>query len=99
MRPSTAPRIAADCGIGKGWFDATLPASVDHVGPVALLHTDGDWYDSIRVYPKVWSSGYVADDYGFWTGPRKVTDDFRRRFAVVAPLEHVDGNATSWRKP
>lgn len=73
----------------RGWFDETIPSSKHLVGPIALLHLDGDWYESTftclsELYDLVVVGGVVIiDDYGEWSGCRKAADDF---FAI----EHVD---------
>ena len=54
----------------KGFFQETLPHARNYIGPVALLHMDGDWYDSTRVilanlYDNVITNGFIqVDDYG-----------------------------------
>lgn len=68
--------------IVKGWFNETLaPAPT---GPIALLHLDGDWYESTReillaLYDRVDPRGFLAiDDYGHWPGCRRAVDEFFR---------------------
>ncbi len=64
----------------QGWFQDTLPAYDG--GPIALVHVDGDWYESVRVcleslWPSVSRGGYVVvDDYGHWEGARRATREF-----------------------
>lgn len=64
----------------KGWFEDTLPATA--VPPVALLHIDADWYDSVTavlnaLFDTVVSGGYVViDDYGRWEGCTRAVDEF-----------------------
>ncbi|MDP6505306.1 MAG: TylF/MycF/NovP-related O-methyltransferase [Planctomycetota bacterium] len=54
----------------KGWFQNTLPAWKDRIGPIALLHIDGDFYESTKACleqlgPQVVPGGVVIlDDYG-----------------------------------
>lgn len=89
----------------RGWFDETFPTAADMIGPVALLHADGDWFESVRLtletfYPRISPGGYVViDDYGFWPGAKKATDEFRARHGIEVPLIGVDGNAVFWQKP
>ena len=72
---------------------------------MAVLHCDGDWYDSVLLtletfYPKVSPGGFVViDDYGHWVGAREATDEFRRRLEIDAPLHRVDYTGRFWRKP
>jgi O-methyltransferase len=64
----------------KGWFDQTFP--VTPVPPVALLHVDADWYDSVRLcldthFDRIAPGGYlVLDDYGRWEGCTRAADEF-----------------------
>ena len=87
----------------KGWFADTFPAHVDRIESVAVLHVDGDWYDSVKLtleafYDKVSPGGIVAiDDYGHWKGSRRAVDDFRAERGVVAPMTAVDYSGRYWR--
>ena len=87
----------------KGLFQETLPA-VD-TGPIAVLHLDGDWYDSVRVcldllYDKVSPGGFIQfDDYGYWEGARKAIDEFREERSIDAPLHRVDFTGRMLVKP
>jgi len=62
----------------KGLFQDTLKVSES----VALLHVDGDWYDSVticlaRVVPHLSPRGViVVDDYDSWSGARRAVDEF-----------------------
>lgn len=64
----------------KGWFSDTLPCT--EVPPIALLHIDADWYDSVRVvletlFDRVVRGGYVVfDDYARWEGCTRAVDEF-----------------------
>jgi hypothetical protein len=88
----------------KGWFDQTLPAHAAAVGPIAVLHADGDWYASIRVtldslYNQVSPGGYVVvDDYSVWSGARRAVDEFRAVRGIDVPLRRTEASAY-WRKP
>jgi len=69
-----------DVHIIKGWFDATLPSAP--IEQIAVLHVDGDWYDSVKVvldtlYDKVVRGGFIIiNDYGTWSGCNKAVDEF-----------------------
>ena len=80
---ASAARVAADAArlgiadrveVVKGWFEDTLPARRDEVGPIALLRIDADWYDSVRtcldsLLDLVVPGGFVIfDDYYDWDG-------------------------------
>lgn len=79
----------------KGLFQDTLKNAP--VEQIALLHLDGDWYDSVMtclqtLYDKVSTGGIVQiDDYGYWEGARKAIDDFfRQRGLPVPELRYID---------
>lgn len=69
----------------------TIPAASPET--IALLRLDTDWYASTRhelehLYPRVAAGGVlIVDDYGYWRGARKATDEY---FASRpdAPLLH-----------
>lgn len=42
------PRVPSNVKLHRGWFDQTLPAWLDHLGPVAFLHIDSDLYSSAK---------------------------------------------------
>jgi len=58
----------------KGWFDQTLPATRERIGPIAVLHLDCDWHSSVRccldnLYDQVVAGGFVIlDDYYSYDG-------------------------------
>lgn len=89
----------------RGWFEDTFPTAADDVGTVAVLHCDGDWYESVRLtletfYPRIPSGGYVVvDDYGHWIGARRATDEFRKAVGDEARLVRSDYTGVWWRKP
>jgi hypothetical protein len=66
--------------IVKGWFQQTFP--VTDVPPIAMLHIDADWYDSVKIclethFDHVVPGGYIVlDDYGRWEGCTHATDEF-----------------------
>jgi O-methyltransferase len=91
--------------VRRGWFEETIPPAVEEVGPIALLHCDGDWYESVRVtldafYPLVVPGGYVViDDYGTWPGARRATREVRAEHGDRGRLVRVDHTGRYWRKP
>lgn len=86
-----------------GWFEDTLPARKHEIGPIAVLHLDGDWYDSIKVclrelHDQVVAGGIVAvDDYRGWQGCRAAVDEFLTG-RDVERFDLADG-AIAWRIP
>ena len=65
----------------EGWFQDTLPTDAAALGPIALLHLDGDLYESTLpclewLWPLVSPGGTVlVDDYAL-TGPRLAVEDY-----------------------
>jgi O-methyltransferase len=96
---------AARLHVVKGWFEDTFAAHAPDVGPIAVLHCDGDWYESVLLtlrafYPQVETGGYVVvDDYGYWPGARRATDEFRAQVGDDAPMQAADHSGYHWRKP
>ncbi|MDQ6632182.1 MAG: TylF/MycF family methyltransferase [Verrucomicrobiota bacterium] len=87
-----------------GWFQNTIPADAEKMGPIALLRLDGDWYESTRIcleylYPKISPGGLVIlDDYHFWVGCKKATNEYREQHGITAPIQEIDGDAIYWMK-
>ncbi len=88
----------------KGMFQETLGAAP--VEKIALLHIDGDWYDSVMTclqvfYDRVSPGGIVQiDDYGYWEGARKAVDDFfRQRGLAIPALRCIDYAGRQFVKP
>jgi len=77
-----------------GLFQDTLRSSP--IEAVALLHLDGDWYESVKMcleslYDKVSPGGVIQfDDYGHWAGARKAVDEFMINRGIDTPLRRVD---------
>lgn len=90
--------------IRKGWFKDTMPGAKREIGPIAILRLDGDWYDSVLVclehlYDLVVPGGYILiDDYGYWEGARKATDEFRAARGITSPLIQTDHEERYWMK-
>jgi hypothetical protein len=87
----------------KGLFRDTLPLS--GIDRIALLHIDGDWYESVRVcledlYDKVVPGGIIQfDDYGYWKGARKAVDEFMAQRGIALPLKRLDYSGRTLLKP
>ncbi|MBC8007188.1 MAG: class I SAM-dependent methyltransferase [Prolixibacteraceae bacterium] len=87
----------------KGLFQETLPPS--STGDIALLHIDGDWYDSVMscltsLYDRVPPGGIIQlDDYGYWQGARKAVNDFfKLRGEPVPALKRIDHSGRQFTK-
>jgi len=87
----------------KGLFQDTVPRS--DVRAIAVLHLDGDWYDSVKVcleylYDRVSPGGIIQiDDYGHWQGARKAVDEFMTARHITVPLRYLDYTGRQLIKP
>jgi hypothetical protein len=97
QRSATALGLTAYTTCVKGWFDQTLPASRDRIGPIALLRIDGDWYASVRccldnLYDQVVDGGFVVlDDYYAWDGCTIAVHEFLGNHRLAHRIEGVLG--------
>jgi O-methyltransferase len=95
----------ARLNVVKGWFQDTFGDAAANVSEVAILHVDGDWYESVLLtlrtfYQRISPGGWIVlDDYGHWIGARRATDDFRREVGDDTPMVRVDYAGRCWRKP
>lgn len=89
----------------RGLFSKTLPLHAKEVAPLALLHLDGDWYESTmdilnNLYDAVMPGGYLQiDDYGYWAGCRKAVEDFQKTRELSFAIEDIDGCGVCLVKP
>jgi predicted O-methyltransferase YrrM len=87
-----------------GWFQNTVPAMTNQLGPIALLRLDGDWYDSTKIclehlYPLLSPGGIIVlDDYFYWEGCRKATDEYRSQNQINDVIQRIDNDAAFWIK-
>jgi hypothetical protein len=93
--------------IKEGWFQDSLPKFKNEIGKIAILRLDCDWYESTKcclenLFQNVTPGGFVIiDDYGFWEGCKKATDEFLVK-ANISParLKRVDMNGCHYfQKP
>ena len=103
--------IAQDLGVWdrivpvQGLFQDTLAPTRGQIGQIALLHMDGDWYDSTKTildsfYDQVVAQGYVqVDDYGYWEGCRKAFDEFEKSNGLSLSMRPIDSSGICFRKP
>jgi hypothetical protein len=99
---SSLAAICAKMGVAhlvepvKGLFQETLPLHRVRVGPIALLHMDGDWYSSTRdilenLYDSVTPGGRIqVDDYGYWEGCKKAVAEFEQKRGLKFDLNLID---------
>ena len=80
-----------------GRVEDTLPAEAPP--SVALLRLDTDWYEStkhelVHLYPRLVKGGIlIIDDYGFWRGSRKATDEYMTECKTNLFLSRIDDAA------
>jgi len=78
----------------QGPVEETVPAKAPE--QIALLRLDTDWYASTKhelehLYPRLVSGGVlIIDDYGYWKGARKATDEFLERTGERLLLIRID---------
>ncbi len=88
----------------QGLFSQTLPQHKPQIANIALLHADGDWYESTldifnNLFEQVVDDGIIQiDDYGFWEGCRKATHEFERSQGGAFALRNIDGEGVWFRK-
>jgi O-methyltransferase len=81
----------------KGRVEETLPAEAP--AEISLLRLDTDWYESTRqelanLFPRLSRGGVlIVDDYGFWQGARKATDEYFASQQIPIMLSRVDVGA------
>lgn len=80
----------------KGLFSDTLPSHRQSLGPIALLHVDGDWYASTmdiltNLYDQVTRGGFIQiDDYGYWEGCKRAVSEFEAARGLKFSLHKID---------
>lgn len=90
----------------EGFFHETLPTAKKEFGQIALLHMDGDWYESTwtifsHLYPLCVPGAYVQlDDYHYWDGCRTATDDYQAQTGERFEINSIDASgAYFWKSP
>jgi hypothetical protein len=87
----------------KGLVEETLPGS--DIGELCLARFDTDYYPSTRIefevlYPKLVSGGVIiVDDYGFYQGARRATDEYLAKEARRPLLNRIDIGIWAGVKP
>jgi O-methyltransferase len=87
---------ASDYEIKKGWFTDTLPRFVP-CRPIAVLHLDADWYESIFtclecLFDWVMPEGVIIiDDYYVWDGCSRATHDYLSKRSATERIREFGG--------
>ena len=100
-------KTARDLGLEQyteivpGWFDKTLPANRDRIGPIAILRIDADWHASVKcclefLYDQVVEAGFIIlDDYFTWDGCATAVHEFLGARHLSHRIESIgDANLT-----
>ncbi|WP_228061222.1 class I SAM-dependent methyltransferase [[Phormidium] sp. LEGE 05292] len=88
----------------QGLFADTLPQYKSEINNIALLHADGDWYQSTmdifnNLFDRVVDDGIIQiDDYGFWEGCRKAIHEIERAKSMTFALRQIDDTGVWFRK-
>lgn len=67
---------------------------------ISLLRLDTDWYESTKIelevlYPRLVKGGVlILDDYGYWRGARKATDDYFSSIGTTPKLEPMESGVS-----
>ncbi len=87
----------------QGMVEDTLPATAAE--QLCLLRLDTDLYqfmyhELIHLYPRLTSGGImIIDDYGFYQGSRKATDQYIAENSLKVFLNRVDDSVRLVVKP
>jgi O-methyltransferase len=99
QRTAMELELASYTELVKGWFEQTLPAYRDRVGPIAILRIDADWYSSVRcclanLYDQVVDGGLVIlDDYYAFDGCATAVHEFFGKRKLAHRIENVVGKS------
>ncbi|MEA5478333.1 TylF/MycF/NovP-related O-methyltransferase [Pseudanabaena galeata UHCC 0370] len=78
----------------KGEVEKTIPEKAPE--QIAVLRLDTDWYESTRhelenLFPRLVRGGVIIiDDYGYWKGCRKATDEYIANNKIQILLNRID---------
>lgn len=98
-------RVAEEMGLApytdivKGWFEQTLPAYRDRIGPIAILRIDGNWHASVRccldnLYDQVADGGFViAHTYYTYDGCALAVNEFLGERRLAHRVEGIVGKS------
>jgi hypothetical protein len=71
--------------VRAGWFDDTLSPAAREIGAVAILHCDGDWFESVLLTLEVMY-------------PLVSPGEYRLGVGETASLRRIDRSGRYWRK-
>lgn len=82
----------------QGPVEETLLVTSNVPAKISILRLDTDWYESTKIeletlYPKISLGGcLIIDDYGFWSGSRKATDEYLQQLHPRPLLNVTDAS-------
>ena len=88
----------------SGLFEITLPLNKSKIDTIALLHLDGDWYESTKtilenLYDQTCKGAYFqVDDYGFWEGCKKAVDEYFKSKNIPLQANKIDDTGIWFKK-
>lgn len=80
--------------------DVAVTLKADVPEKIALLRLDTDWYESTKIeleilYPKLVKDGVlILDDYRYWRGARKATDDYFSSIDIKPDFEPLESGVS-----
>jgi O-methyltransferase len=86
----------------KGFFKDSLPRTVPSMSNLAMMHMDGDWYDSTRdilvnLYDLMSPGGAIqVDDYGYWDGCDLALTEFFAARGESVDMSRIPGGVGAW---
>ncbi|MGO1974613.1 MAG: TylF/MycF/NovP-related O-methyltransferase [Propionibacteriaceae bacterium] len=86
----------------QGKVEDTIPEQAPE--QISVLRLDTDWYESTaheleHLYPRLVSGGVLMiDDYGYWQGSRKATDEFLERTGEQLMLIRMDSGRVAIKR-
>ena len=84
--------------INVGWFQDTIPKSINTIKKISLLRLDGDLYESTIVclrnlYPLVTIGGFIIIDDYYLLGCRIACEEYFNEININPFLHYIDSNS------
>lgn len=87
-----------------GFFEETLPLNKKKIGKIALIHLDGDWFQSTKtilenLFDQTCKGAHLQiDDYGYWEGCKKAVDEFFLKKNIPLSFKKIDDTGIFFKK-
>jgi hypothetical protein len=96
QRCADALGLSAYTELVKGWFDQTIPANRERIGPIAILRIDCNWHAGVcccleGLYDQVVDGGFVILDYYNWDGCAVAAHEFLGSRHLCHRIESING--------